>query len=1264
MKPNLNEQYLPLISPGTQPNYSCTFLAICFSIIFLLSLFLPTSILAQKTFTVNMTGDESDPNAGQIGDDGVCDVDLNTPGNQCTFRAAIENQNGNRNLGQNMIIFEIPNAPGSGSIILQIGSTGLGPLPPILGSVIISALNNDGRRIELDGTMAGANAIGLQLLGGQCQISFFIINKFSSHGIFISGTPPPGDGSHIIQSNYIGTDGTGTIAKGNGGDGIFIDNTPGNTIGGVGVLRNIISGNTGYGINIKGLDSTQFGTNGASNNLAKGNLIGLDISGENALPNKKDAVILNNAPNNTIGGTNPGEGNKMAGDSTSNGVTVKGSLTEGIKILGNFIGENKTGVKFAVGISASAKPITIEGNFITNIAGVGIDLFANADGSYNIRKNGFEGNMKIGSKLRFADGSTIQVMYQGNLHTGNGMAMDVVESFKGKIDWVVAGDTLRLGQVGSNFIFHAAGNKNFSNGIYDANTGIAFNYVADIPGGVQMALRANGDIYRNNGAEGRKGRVVLKAGTEFSYAVSGSSGVNNGKDGDRIDVFTDANAIATFTSTDNKFAFNGGGGIRWISDGKNLLTVRAFIERDFIDRNTITGIEVTSFLTGKSILNDTVTNNGGPGILVDGNTIAHIEGNLVSGNGTGILVNDAATANIVSNTVTANGKGIALGGTGTGSAISANAIFKNLGLGIDLGNDGPTPNHVGVVAGPNNFQNFPVLTSVNNAGGNTNIQGTLNSTHNTTFRLEFFRNDACNPTGFGEGQAFLDSLNVTTDAGGNVAFKNVLPGITLPAGTAVTATATDPNGNTSEFSACLQAGSVPTADLELTQQADKAQYTVGGQVIFTLSLVNAGPASTGGIVVTDLLPAGITFGHATASAGTYDNTTGKWLVGTLDSNKKATLIITGIVTQPGTITNTAGVTASNVPDPDVPATDNQSSVAIQVHVPTADLELTQKADKVQYTVGGQVIFTISLANTGPASTGGIVVTDLLPAGITFSHATTSAGTYDNTTGKWSVGTLDSSKQATLIITGIVTQPGTITNTAGVTASNVPDPDSPAVDNQSSVSIQVVPQSGIAEQYRLLMLQVTALVNSGKLTSQEGDFLNGLLALSLKLESKGEIKPAIALLKVFIILVKNATHRTHLTNADRKALIRAAQKIIDQLKPMEDHHRKWWEDNNDNGEMNMESSGGKVFMSFSLNGNYPNPFSSFTTISFELADQHKVQLNVYDANGRMVTRLLDKVMQPGIQTVTWQTPDLPAGIYILQLKVDNFTKTYKMMHVKQ
>ncbi|HVI73210.1 MAG TPA: Calx-beta domain-containing protein, partial [Pyrinomonadaceae bacterium] len=105
--------------------------------------------------------------------------------------------------------------------------------------------------------------------------------------------------------------------------------------------------------------------------------------------------------------------------------------------------------------------------------------------------------------------------------------------------------------------------------------------------------------------------------------------------------------------------------------------------------------------------------------------------------------------------------------------------------------------------GSNNLQNFPLITSVTSNAGQTTIAGTLNSTANTTFSVDFYSNAACDPSGNGEG-AKPFSLNtglVTTDANGNGNFNVVVPAA-LPAGRVITATATDPSGNTSEFSPC------------------------------------------------------------------------------------------------------------------------------------------------------------------------------------------------------------------------------------------------------------------------------------------------------------------------------------------------------------------------------------------------------------------------------------------------------------------------------
>jgi hypothetical protein len=107
-----------------------------------------------------------------------------------------------------------------------------------------------------------------------------------------------------------------------------------------------------------------------------------------------------------------------------------------------------------------------------------------------------------------------------------------------------------------------------------------------------------------------------------------------------------------------------------------------------------------------------------------------------------------------------------------------------------------------VDGGGNNRQNFPVLTSAASGGGTATIEGTLNSTPNTDFRLEFFANTTADPSNHGEGESFIGSTNVTTDGSGDVSFTNTFSAI-VPVGEFISATATDPGGNTSEFSGSI-----------------------------------------------------------------------------------------------------------------------------------------------------------------------------------------------------------------------------------------------------------------------------------------------------------------------------------------------------------------------------------------------------------------------------------------------------------------------------
>lgn len=136
----------------------------------------------------------------------------------------------------------------------------------------------------------------------------------------------------------------------------------------------------------------------------------------------------------------------------------------------------------------------------------------------------------------------------------------------------------------------------------------------------------------------------------------------------------------------------------------------------------------------------------------------------------------------------------------TGNRILGNSICSNGLLGIDLNADGVTANDVGDGdAGANDVQNYPVLSlavlSV--------ITGSLNSEPSKTYRVEYFTTPSCDTSGNGEGKTFLGFQSLTTNAFGNASIS--FGASLLPIGSAITATATNPAGSTSEFSACITA---------------------------------------------------------------------------------------------------------------------------------------------------------------------------------------------------------------------------------------------------------------------------------------------------------------------------------------------------------------------------------------------------------------------------------------------------------------------------
>jgi titin len=734
------------------------------------------------------------------------------------------------------------------------GTTGTAPDGPCTGACNVISGNN-GAGVEVRGAAAAGNVVtgnfigttadGLasrgnsgngvliddasnNTIGGTTTAARNVISK-NSTGIKVDGSST----ANLIQGNYIGTDVLGTGDLGNSGDGVNLT-APGNTVGGtVPGARNVISGNNSQGIFIYG--------SSASGNVVQGNYIGTTASGTAVLANSDDGVYIYGAPGNTVGGATDAARNVIAyngNGSGDDGVEMYGSGAQSNLVQGNHIGVNAAGEAAGntgdgVRINAAQKntiggATAAEGNLILNNYCTGVDIVGT-----NAKENTVQGNV-ISSN---GSGCALPEYRHGVQISGATASLNVV-----------IGNLIGVDETGTL----ARGNA--MEGVYV--NGAPTNTIGGTEAGEGNVISDNGRGVTIYGAEAT-GNVVQGnfIGTDITGQITDPDGTP--ATGDELGNVNDGVFISRAPGNTIGGTEAGAGNVIAGSGAVGVEIYETDASGNYVQGNFI-GTDITGMLDLGNVADGVFMNNA-PSNVIGGTTAA--ARNVISGNGnSGVNISGAgATGNVVqgnyigtdatgNNNNLGNGydgvrvgaysSNTSVGGTlagagnvialnerngvlvdrSTGNGILGNSVFSNGALGIDLvtatAGSGVTPNDLGDGdTGGNNYQNFPVLTSVESAGGSTTIIGTFNSTPSTNgFRLEFFSNETCDPLGHGEGETYLGYTTVNTDAGGNATVNVVLP-VTVPDGRRVTATATDPANNTSEFSQCRRVGAILMGDV-------------------------------------------------------------------------------------------------------------------------------------------------------------------------------------------------------------------------------------------------------------------------------------------------------------------------------------------------------------------------------------------------------------------------------------------------------------------
>ncbi|MEO5966125.1 MAG: CSLREA domain-containing protein, partial [Candidatus Limnocylindrales bacterium] len=289
-----------------------------------------------------------------------------------------------------------------------------------------------------------------------------------------------------------------------------------------------------------------------------------------------------------------------------------------------------------------------------------------------------------------------------------------------------------------------------------------------------------------------------------------------------------------------------GAGIHTIAPSSALPAIR---ETVLIDGSTQPGTAGSPLIA----LDGTSAGPGAAGLSATGNDVT-VRGLRITGfNGAGVA-SSGTGLRVDGSTIDANGgDGIAVTGYPYDASISGNRIHDNGGLGIDYGDNGVTYSN----------PSPPSLMSISQYGDQ--VSGSI-SGGSGTYAVEVFKLGSCDPSGYGEGDLPIASLDVLVPSGfpSYASFDVTVPG-GIAQGDVFSATATGPDGTTSEFSNCA---SRPKPNLSLTLDDESETVGVGEALHYTLAVTNATNINATNIVLSHTLPAGATFGQAIATQGT------------------------------------------------------------------------------------------------------------------------------------------------------------------------------------------------------------------------------------------------------------------------------------------------------------------------------------------------------------------------------------------------------------
>jgi uncharacterized repeat protein (TIGR01451 family) len=244
---------------------------------------------------------------------------------------------------------------------------------------------------------------------------------------------------------------------------------------------------------------------------------------------------------------------------------------------------------------------------------------------------------------------------------------------------------------------------------------------------------------------------------------------------------------------------------------------------------------------------------------------------------------------------------------------------------------------------------------------------------------------------------------------------------------------------------------IPSVNISIIKTVNVTGEVLNGALVtYTITVTNHGSNSTTNLVVTDNLDSRLIYLNSFAMVGSYNATTGNWVIGELNNTQSAILYIYVRVNGTGSIVNVANLTVDQNNTGNNSTSGNETNITV---IPSVNISIIKTVNVTGEVLNGALVtYTITVTNHGPNSTTNLVVTDVLDSRLIYITSNAMVGSYNYSTSNWTIGVLDNGDSVVLDIFVRLNGTGSIVNVANVTVDQNNIGNNSTGDNETNITV--------------------------------------------------------------------------------------------------------------------------------------------------------------------------------------------------------------------